>query len=65
MSLLPLIVGSVFFAFGAFQILDFLRFRNKGIKIKGRVKAIEKYVSKTRGTGNSQTSSLMFRAIVE
>ncbi|PCJ99120.1 MAG: hypothetical protein COA45_06675 [Zetaproteobacteria bacterium] len=64
MSIIPLIVGCVFFAFGFNIILNFMRFRNQGIKIKGNVKAIEKYTSIT-GTGSDRTRTTFYAPIVE
>jgi hypothetical protein len=48
MNIVPLIVGSIFFTFGAGICASFIHFRLEGNKVKGRVKAIEKFVSKTK-----------------
>ena len=64
MSIIPLIVGCVFFAVGFNFSLNFMRFRRLGTKIKGRVKAIEKYTSVT-GTGSDRTRSTFYSPIVE
>jgi hypothetical protein len=65
MNIVPLIVGSIFFTFGAGICARFIHFRLEGNKVKGRVKAIEKFVSKTKTSNNGQSSQLMYRAIVE
>ncbi|PCI55491.1 MAG: hypothetical protein COB36_07670 [Alphaproteobacteria bacterium] len=64
MSIIPLIVGCIFFAVGFNIILNFMRFRSQGIRIKGRVTAIEKYTART-GTGRSSTRSTFYSPIVE
>ncbi|TQV87632.1 hypothetical protein [Aliikangiella coralliicola] len=65
MSIIPLIIGSIFVVFGAHIIIQFSRFKNEGIKISGYVKGIEKYVSTTRNSNGARSSMLMFRSIVE
>ena len=65
MDNIPLIVGAIFFALGINIIIGFYRFRMNGMKVKGRVRAIEKYISVTKGADNSRTRTTMFCALVE
>jgi len=64
MSIIPLLVGSIFFALGLNMALHFYRFRKSATRIHGRVLAIEKYISETRMNGR-KTSQVFFRPIVE
>jgi len=61
---LPLIVGSIFLAFGLNIILGYSRFKRIGRKVNGRVKAIEKYIY-TENTDGHRTRSTLYRPIVE
>lgn len=65
MDNIPLIVGAIFFALGINIIIGFYRFKMNGMKVKGRVKAIEKYISVTKGADNSRSRATMFCALVE
>jgi len=62
---IPLIVGAIFFALGINIIIGFYRFKMNGMKVKGRVRAIEKYISVTKGADNSRSRTTMFCALVE
>ncbi|PCI96862.1 MAG: hypothetical protein COB14_09660 [Alphaproteobacteria bacterium] len=64
MNIIPLIVGCIFFTVGFNIISNFMRFKSQGIKIKGRVKAIEKYTS-IMGTGSDRTRTTFYSPIVE
>lgn len=64
MNIIPLIVGSIFFAVGINTILRYLHFKQQGKKIKGRVRAIEKYISTTTTNGR-KTRSVFYRPIVD
>lgn len=70
MTLVPLIVGSIFLAVGINIICGFYKARTTGTKVTGRVKAIEKYISRTRSydteAGHSRTRVItLFRPIVD
>lgn len=65
MNIILLLVGSIFLATGFNIILGYSRFKRIGIKIKGHVKAIEKYKTTTRGMSGHNTVSTFFRPIVE
>ena len=64
MNILPLIVGSIFFAVGINIILGFYSFKRRGQKIKSYVKAIEKYTSITTTDGH-RTKSTFYRPLVD
>lgn len=64
MNIIALIVSSTFFALGFNILLGFTRFKNHGLKIRGHVKAIEKYRSNTHQNGQHVTSTY-FRSIIE
>ena len=61
----PLIAGCVFLSLGLNYVLHFYRFRARSKHVNGTVKAIEKYVSEFRGTGNTRSSQTYYRPIVE
>lgn len=63
-SFIPLIVGGIFFALGANYVLHFLRFRRNARPVRGRVTAIEKYVSTTR-TSEGRRTQVYFRPVVD
>lgn len=65
MIIILLLVGSIFLSVGFNIILNYSRFKRIGIKIKGHVKAIEKYKTTTRGMSGHNTVSTFFRPIVE
>lgn len=64
-SYIPVIVGSVFFAVGFNYIKHFLTLRRIAKRTKGRVIAIERYVSETRDTDNTRSRTTFYRPIVE
>lgn len=64
-TLVPLLSGSIFLAFGTNMIVSDLRFRRKGTPISGCVKAIEKYKSTSTRTNSNSATSTYFRPIVE
>ncbi len=60
----PLVVGSVFFAFGVGTLTTQSIFKKNGRKVSGRVRAIEKYQSTTTSGGERKTTTY-YRPIVE
>lgn len=65
MSNILLYIGAAFFALGANIIFGYIRFLLHGKVVRGRVKAIEKYISITRSTDNSRYRATMYCAHVE
>jgi|GEM_PF-5349011 len=65
MSLVPLIVGSIFIAVGINIVLGFIRFKIEATQVVGRVKAIEKFRSITRTSNNSRSTATMFNTLAE
>ncbi len=64
MSVVPLIVGCIFFAFGINSLVSFSRFKKQGTKVKGHVKAIKKYTS-ISGTGSDRRTTVYYSPIIE
>ncbi|MGH1374905.1 MAG: hypothetical protein ACRBCK_01045 [Alphaproteobacteria bacterium] len=64
-SFIPIIVGSIFFAIGFNYIAHFLKLRRIAKQVKGRIIAIEKYISTTRGDNNTPTKTTYYRPVVE
>ena len=62
-NLIPLIVGSLFFAIGANIVLYVRQFRKKATRLQGRVTGIERYVSETRINGQ-RSKQTYYRPVV-
>ncbi|MGH1404289.1 MAG: hypothetical protein ACRBDL_08585 [Alphaproteobacteria bacterium] len=60
----PLIVGSVFLSLGANSVIHFYKFRARSKRVKGIVKAIERYTSYQREGGHNRAQTY-YRPIVE
>lgn len=65
MEFLLLLIGSIFLTIGTGIIVSFIRFKNHGEKIVGKVKCLEKFIAKSRSNHSGQTSSMMYATVVE
>jgi len=64
MEFVLVIVGAVFFAVGAFLVINHRNFREHAYKVRGKVVGIERYVS-TSGSGSNRSRSTFYRPVVE